>query len=419
MNSPSGPPRSSDGASRQPSQPRQRTRAQVALDVALLELVREARLLPYVTPRDAPRERRRLAEELARGRTPTHRFRWSQRPDPTRLRAARRTIERLHREARGMPGAVLYQRRLSELDLDVMILEALGTPKALRPLVARRFGDGRAKVGRGTLEELAESLLGDVQADAESPSVSSEELAHRARRAALDVGMRVEVKIDARLASSAAAGERTMFVARRAFGEVEARRLIVHEVYGHLLSAFNARAQPLGIASAGVAGAFEDQEGVCLALEELAGVLDGTRLRTLAARVLVTRWVHEGRPFGNSARTLIDAYGFSPRAAVRLSERGYRGGGVARDAIYLRSFLSVRRAIRERPLTLPRLLLGKLSLSELPDFEALAEEGWATLEPAYELPSSFSRSLEPTGSGTNCVTSPPSLQTSLQRFEET
>ena len=66
-----------------------------------------------------------------------------------------------------------------------------------------------------------------------------------------------------------------------------------------------------------------------------------------------------------------------------------------------------------------RLRIGKVFLDDLPELEWLARERWVDLEPRYLPGLSLSRSLASTGGGTSLDTSPPSRQTSLQRFDET
>ena len=196
----------------------------------------------------------------------------------------------------------------------------------------------------------------------------------------------------------------------------EARRLAVHEVFGHLVSAFNGRTQPLGVLAIGTAGSYGDQEGVSLYLEELAGLLDASRQRTLAGRLLATHAMHSGVSFGDAARTLVLEQGFSPADAVTLCERSFRGGGVARDAVYLGSWLRVRNAVSHQRTSLGELQLGKVSLSALPELRRLIGEGLVR-QPTYL--SNLARSLGATGVGTRSDTLPPSLATSLTRLEAT
>ncbi len=406
---------------------RVRDREQVALDAGLAEIVRATRLLAFVTPTNAAAERARLVAELEAGQLPVPAWTLPA-PLAAELRlAAARNVDRMRRLAETLPAGPLYLRRLDELALDLQLLDQIGRPKALRPLSRQRYGDGSERAfpelpGSPTLRQVAERLLHDTAATDEPkvvPPTGPESITRLARQVAKRLGLNVHVRIEKKLVSGAAAGERTMFIADRYFGAREAQRLVVHEILGHLVAAFNGREQPLGIFAMGTGGAFADQEGMCITLEEEFGLLDAARLRALAARVLTTDWVHQGASFGEAALSLHKDFGFPAARAITLCERAYRGGGVARDVVYLRSWLRVRRTLRTAPNTLDRLRLGKLGLDDLAEVEWLARERWLTLRPAY-LPSlSLAKSLTSTGVGTNLETSPPSLQTSLQRLDET
>jgi hypothetical protein len=235
------------------------------------------------------------------------------------------------------------------------------------------------------------------------------------------------VRIEPRLASLAATGERTVFLADRSFSEREARRLVAHEVFGHLVVAANARAQPLRLLQVGVAGAFADQEGFALYLEEALGLMSRDRLRTLSARVIATDWLYAGASFGDTATALHRDYGFGPEAAVMVAERTYRGGGVARDAGYLAGYLRVRAALLGSPaqarastsagrVTIDDLRRGRVSLAQLGALRELERLGWVV--PAVYRPSlALSRRL--TVGGTSADTSPPSEAASLTMFELT
>ncbi len=404
----------------------QRHPIQLDLDVALRHLHRLGRLLPAITPQNGPSERARLVAALERGDAADARFEVAPRRVPPRvwdqLDSARALAERWELEA----GRRLYLAKLEELELDLLMLEALGNPRKVRPLAARRFGTGRAEVQLGTEKvrvadvalRLLESVSGPqepltVPADAagDDPSVAS-----MMRRLARAVGLSLEVRIEPRLAAGAATGERQVLLADRAFGRVEALRLTVHEVLGHAVAAANGRAQPLRLFEFGTAGSFADQEGLALHLEAEAGTLDGYRLRVLAARVWVADRMHAGASFPDTARALVTDLGFSPRDSVALCERSWRGGGVARDAGYLRGYLRVRSAIAEGVATVDTLRSGRVGLDDVAAFDALAVVGLYRL-PLYR--PSLARSLSATDAGTSLSTSPPSLAASLTMFEET
>ena len=230
------------------------------------------------------------------------------------------------------------------------------------------------------------------------------------------VGLHVAVRVDSHLIANAAVGDRTVFIADRLFGAYEAQRLATHEVYGHLVSAFNGRTQPLGIFAIGTADSYGDQEGVAIFLEEIAGLLTEERQRTLAGRLLVTHAMHAGVSFGDAVRALVQEHEFTPVDAVTLGERAYRAGGVARDAVYLTRWLRVRTAVARGEATLDELQLGKVSLGALPEVRRLMNEGLVS-RPSYL--SNLATSLGKTGAGTRSETLPPSFATSLTRLDAT
>ncbi len=333
-------------------------------------------------------------------------------------------VEEARALAHQVPAGELHLARLDELELELLLLEALGEPKRVRPLAARRYGTGDRVVlvgsARCRLAEVAGRLLSEIEAGAPEPgSVPPDgpgSLAEMVHRLAAAVGLRVEVRVEPGLVANAACGERTIFLADRRFGAREARRIALHEVLGHLVAAANGRAQPLALLQVGTAGSLADQEGLALTLEEHAGLLDARRLRTLAARVWVTDALHAQAAFSDVVRLLVSEHGFPDDEAIALAERAFRGGGVARDTIYLDGWLRVRRAVAEGSVTVDELRLGKVSVSATPALRGLLGSG--LLRPPVYSPT-LSRSLSATDLGTRASTLPPSFAASLMRFDET
>jgi uncharacterized protein (TIGR02421 family) len=335
-------------------------------------------------------------------------------------------------EARGLAERLassptpLYLARLDEIELDLHMLESLGDARRIRPLAARRFGTGRDDVPHAgvttSVARVASAILDEVEPEDEpkvlpaTALLGEPSLAELMRRVAAHVGLEVEVKVEPRLTAGAATGERTIFLADRLFGAREALRLAVHEVLGHLTAAANGRAQPLRVIELGTAGSFGDQEGVALHLEELAGVLDAHRLRTLAARVWAADRMHDGAAYADTARLLATTHAFSPEDAVAITERAYRGGGVARDVGYLRGYLRVKHAVERGETTIDELRMGRVGLADLPILRALVPEGLA--RPAVYRPS-LVYSLRATDAGTSRSTLPPSVAASFTRLELT
>ncbi|HJL37153.1 MAG TPA: DUF1704 domain-containing protein, partial [Polyangiaceae bacterium LLY-WYZ-15_(1-7)] len=354
-----------------------RTRAQLELDARMRRVTDVARRLPAMTARNGRAERERLRADYAAGRRLQPR--WERAPEGV-PRHVRHALDEARALAPEVPAGELYLARLDELELELELIDALGDAKRVRPLAARRFGTGREAVPIGArrlpLAEIAERLLEEVAGPPEEPTLPAEgepSLASIVRAFAAAAGLDVEVRVEPGLVANAAAGERTVFLADRRFGRREALRLGVHEVLGHLVAAANGRSQPLALLSVGTAGSVADQEGLAILLEEQAGLLDGRRVRTFAARVWVTDRVHAGAPFDEVVHLLVGELGFTGDEAIALAERGFRGGGVARDAVYLRGWLRVRRAVAEGVADVEALRQGRVSLDALPQLRRLRE----------------------------------------------
>jgi len=396
---------------------------QLELDALLGRLEDLARLLPALTARNGLDERNRLVAALECGGSMEPRFDAHPRPIPRDVWAA---LKRARVLAPSSPAPGLYRDRLDELELDLSMIEALGDPRRVRPLAARRFGTGATVVatasGPSTLHDVARAILSTADVVYEPRVLPPQALAGEPsfaeliRRVAQRAGIEVRVVVEPRLAAAAATGERTVFIADRCYGVREAIRLVVHEVLGHLVAAANGRTQPLRVIGLGTAGSFADQEGVALWLEEEVGAMDGLRLRTLAARVWTTDRMHADAPFGETVRLLHREHGFDARDSVALAERAWRGGGVARDAGYLLGWLRVRRALSNGTATLDELRSGRVGLADVGALRALGRRGlWQF--PAYR--PSLAYSLGATEAGTSLLTSPPSFAASLTRLELT
>jgi uncharacterized protein (TIGR02421 family) len=394
---------------------------QAELDVGLRRLHGTARLLVGSTTHGDPLERQRLTQSVARGEHAKPRWEWK----PIAVdRSVWRTLARARELAADSVASQLYLDRLEELEVELLLLECLGRSKQVRPMAARLFGTGAEPVfaeSEHTVLDAAHEILTHTPLSREAktiPAASHEGVNLRDLMLAYakHVGLHIAVRVDPNLIANAAVGERTVFIADRMFGAHEAQRLATHEVYGHLVSAFNGRAQSFGVLAIGTAGSYGDQEGVAIYLEELAGLLDPCRQRTLAGRILATHAMHAGVAFGDAARTLVVEHDFSPEGAVILCERAFRAGGVARDAVYLTSWLRVRRAVDHRQTNLGELQLGKVSLAALPELRRLAHDGRVS-QPTYL--SNLARSLGRTAAGTRSPTFPPSLATSLTRLDAT
>jgi uncharacterized protein (TIGR02421 family) len=157
--------------------------------------------------------------------------------------------------------------------------------------------------------------------------------------------------------------------------DVPARRvdaLLQHEVGTHVVTYANGSAQPLRILAAGLAGYEALQEGLAMFAEHLAGGLDGDRLRLVAARMIAVRRIVEGASFSSVFGELVDEHRMTPRAAFGIAVRVFRGGGLTKDAIYLRGLVQLLDRLRTGQDLTP-LLVGKLGFEQIPLVEELLQ----------------------------------------------
>ncbi|MGB7293684.1 MAG: flavohemoglobin expression-modulating QEGLA motif protein [Thermodesulfobacteriota bacterium] len=146
--------------------------------------------------------------------------------------------------------------------------------------------------------------------------------------------------------------------------------LIQHEIGTHLLTYYNGRAQPFHQLYTGLPGYEELQEGLAVISEYLVGGLSRPRLRLLAGRVIAVRCLVEGATFVDTFKKLYIDYGFEQRTAFIITLRVYRGGGLTKDAIYLRGLKNLLDYLKLGG-ELEPLFVGKISASHLPIIEEL------------------------------------------------
>jgi uncharacterized protein (TIGR02421 family) len=141
--------------------------------------------------------------------------------------------------------------------------------------------------------------------------------------------------------------------------------LLQHEVGTHLVTRYNGHHQPFQQLEVGLAGYDGLQEGLAVLAEYLVGGLSRTRMRILAARVVAARQMLDGATFVDTFRMLDRNYEFSKRTAYIVAMRIYRGGGLTKDAVYLRGLLQILRYLREGG-DLEPLFVGKVASAHMP-----------------------------------------------------
>ncbi len=150
--------------------------------------------------------------------------------------------------------------------------------------------------------------------------------------------------------------------------------LLSHEVGVHLLTYFNGSAQGLRVFRTGLAGYEGMQEGLAVFAEFLAGGFTSERLRLLAARVIGCELMLSGASFVEAFRAMTDEHGLDAETAFGLLLRVYRGGGLAKDAIYLRGLLTLLSHLKAGA-ALDPFWMGKISAAHFGVMEELGARG--------------------------------------------
>jgi uncharacterized protein (TIGR02421 family) len=343
-----------------------------SVDRQLAEVSRQVNLLLQVTPVNAERSWREF-EAGAFQHEPVFQYR----PLEVAPLLLKRRLMKIATERIEDPTlAHLLGQTQDELDRQITMLADIGS---------RRFLPGSEQVFGGvnpSLHQLAMQLLQRVRRNRETAG-EQVEAAQFARRAASEIRYyrrrwssflakaTVREDIYSGLLSSGGnllIGGGTKIPARR----VDA--LLQHEVGTHLVTYYNGQAQPLRLLQVGLAGYDALQEGLAVLSEYLVGGLDSGRLRTLAARVVAVEQMMGGATFVETFRGLVDEYDFEPRTAYTITLRVYRGGGLTKDAVYLRGLVEALDYLGGGG-RLELALVGKLAVDHIPVIRELLLRG--------------------------------------------
>jgi len=262
----------------------------------------------------------------------------------------------------------LFRQRQDELDRKLTMLADVGTERF-------RLGSLQVYGAAATpLLELAGRLLRSlpVRSRAEEASGRTPQ-AEFARRAEEEIAyyrgkcphFSAEVVIrDDLFAGLLCSGGNLIIGQNARMPRMRLEALLQHEVGTHLVTFYNGRAQPFQVLHAGLAGYESLQEGLAVLSEHLAGGLTAPRLRLLAARVVAVHMMVEGASFIETFRKLDRDYGFDQRTAFTIAMRVYRGGGLTKDAAYLRGLTEVLEYLA-RGGDLAPLFVGKIAVEHI------------------------------------------------------
>jgi uncharacterized protein (TIGR02421 family) len=151
--------------------------------------------------------------------------------------------------------------------------------------------------------------------------------------------------------------------------------LVQHEVGTHVVTRHNGRHQALLQLEVGLAHYDALQEGLGVLAEYLAGYLPGERLRVLAARVVAVEMAMQGEGVPAIFDLLHHTHSLSEEDAFDVAVRALRGGGLSKDAVYLRGLRDLHEHLRQGG-DFESLFIGKFALSQLRVLDQLAGHGW-------------------------------------------
>lgn len=307
---------------------------------------RQISLLERVRPLNLSQERARLAAARRAGQRPQPELRYAPPPELGELRLE---LSRLERALVDCFEARLLAERAAELELEAALAERVGRP-SFGALAARRFpceGELARACALSWLDESTddrEPAARYLSDDAREPKSLYSLLSARIFGAKL--AARLEVQRD--LPALAAVADGVVLI--RAGAELtldEAERIVLHEVEGHLMPRLNGEALR-GVFAAGSRDGSRDEEGRALMLEARAAKFRSQRRKQIARRYLAAETVRRGATLWETVEHVLEA-GASVDEAVELACRVHRGGGLARESVYLLGYLAVKDALEREP----------------------------------------------------------------------
>jgi uncharacterized protein (TIGR02421 family) len=340
----------------------------LAVDRALADIAGSFRFLLDVTPVDLVDARDTFWRT---GRTPDFRYRpLADDPVVTTARLADVPVT----DVQDATVAHLLQAKHRELLLMLQMLSTRGTSE-FRALSIEAFG----AVGPTLLEE-AETVLRQVTPSAPDPGpwldadafaqLAQEEL-DRYRAFSPDIESHVELRAGS---TGVMVSNGDVLIAPTArISAARAEALLQHEIGTHVVTYVNGAHQPLRVLASGLAGTEETQEGLAVFAEYLVGGLTANRLRQLAARVVAVHQMLEGADFPDVHAGLVGA-GVPKDQSFTITMRVFRGGGLTKDAVYLRGLHELVGHIASgKPIE--TLWLGKMPLDAVPLVDDLHQRG--------------------------------------------
>jgi len=266
----------------------------------------------------------------------------------------------------------LFQEKQAELELKLTMLRDRDTRRFL-PESLQLFGGVTDRMLR-VAKELLEKLPAFSRA-AKSPELSAAEFAAAAEREfefyrQAHPGFSAKTQVAGEVNGLIVSRGKLLINSGLTVPSSRVEALMAHEVGTHLVTYFNGRAQPFQQLYSGLAGYEELQEGLAVLSEYLVGGLSSGRMRQLAGRVVAVRHLTDGASFVETFRALDRTHEFAQRAAYNITMRVYRGGGLTKDAVYLRGLEAILRYVQKGGDLAP-LIVGKMAVDHIPIIKEL------------------------------------------------
>lgn len=283
--------------------------------------------------------------------------------------------------------AHLFNEKREELDRQLTMLHDRGT-KRMRYESMQLFD-----VPSAELVQLAQAMLVELprsdRDETKTQQVGADEFAAMANREYLHYRAELpefvgNVQVRADISQGLLVSNGILLVgAGTRFPKNRAEALLQHEVGTHVLTYYNGKAQPLQQLYCGLAGYDEFQEGIAVLAEYLVNGLSRSRLRVLAARVIAVDMMLGKASFVDVFHALTHQFGFTQRSAFTITMRIFRGGGLTKDALYLRGLERVLEYLRNGG-DVNALYVGKIAAHHVPIIRELQLRG--VLRPTPLLP---------------------------------
>ena len=331
----------------------------------------------------------------ASGRTEVPSLRYAE--PATDLHAMRRRLFALPTERIESPLlAGVLEEKQRDLDRTIELVRLRGTDGFLGASI-ELFGGveaGLLELANGILAtvDVGDPLPGDIGVDAVVAAVEDEVAWYCERAPDFDL----QVVVDADVGSLMMVSHGTLYLdAQLRLPEARLQPLVQHEVGTHVVTRYNGLRQPLRQLAVGLAQYDPLQEGLGVLAEFLTGYLPGERLRILAARVVAADMAIHGEHIPAIFACLHGQHDLPTDDAFDIAVRARRGGGLTKDAVYLRGLRDLLDHLRGGG-AFEALFAGKFALSHLPVLEQLADSGWVApplLLPRYAGADGFADAL--------------------------